>query len=45
MNWFSLARDVTPTKAATDIFNEMASAGKTAVNLGQGREIVQLPFL
>lgn len=43
--WYSLSRTVTPTKAATDIFNEMARDGRSAVNLGQGREIEELNYL
>ena len=44
-NWISLDRDTSPTTASTNLYNAMVAAGAKPVNLGQGREIVELPLL
>jgi aspartate/methionine/tyrosine aminotransferase len=44
-NWIPLDRDASPTTASTNLYNALVSAGAKPVNLGQGREIVELPLL
>jgi aspartate/methionine/tyrosine aminotransferase len=44
-NWISLDRDASPTTASTNLYNALVAAGAKPVNLGQGREIVELPLL
>src|SRR5262245_29049977 len=44
-NWISLDRDASPTTASTTLYNALVAAGAKPVNLGQGREIVELPLL
>jgi aspartate/methionine/tyrosine aminotransferase len=43
--WVSLDRDTSPTTASTNLYNALVAAGARPVNLGQGREIVELPLL
>ena len=44
-NWIPLDRDASPTTASTTLYNALVTAGAKPVNLGQGREIVELPLL
>lgn len=44
-NWIPLDRDTSPTTASTNLYNALVAAGAKPVNLGQGREIVELPLL
>ena len=44
-NWIALDRDASPTTASTNLYNALVAAGAKPVNLGQGREIVELPLL
>ncbi len=44
-NWIPLDRDASPTTASTNLYNALVAAGAKPVNLGQGREIVELPLL
>jgi aspartate/methionine/tyrosine aminotransferase len=44
-HWISLDRDASPTTASTNMYNALLAAGAKPVNLGQGREIVELPLL
>jgi hypothetical protein len=44
-NWISLDRDTSPTTASGNMYNALVAAGAKPVNLGQGREIVELPLL
>ena len=43
--WIPLDRDASPTTASTNLYNALVAAGAKPVNLGQGREIVELPLL
>lgn len=43
--WVALNRGVSPTTASTSLYNSLIAAGAAPVNLGQGREIVELPLL
>jgi aspartate/methionine/tyrosine aminotransferase len=44
-NWIPLERDVSPTTASTNLYNGLVASGARPVNLGQGREIIELPLL
>jgi aspartate/methionine/tyrosine aminotransferase len=44
-NWIPLDRDISPTTASTNLYNGLVAAGAKPINLGQGREIVELPLL
>jgi aspartate/methionine/tyrosine aminotransferase len=44
-NWIPLDRDASPTTASTNLYNALVTGGAKPVNLGQGREIVELPLL
>ena len=44
-NWIPLNRDTSPTTAATNLYNGLIAAHAKPINLGQGREIVELPLL
>ncbi len=43
--WIALDRGISPTTAATNLYNALVGAGAKPANLGQGREIVELPLL
>ena len=44
-NWIPLDRDTSPTTASGNLYNALVAGGAKPVNLGQGREIVELPLL
>ena len=44
-SWIPLDRDASPTTASTNLYNALVAAGAKPVNLGQGREIVELALL
>ena len=43
--WISLDRAQSPTTASTNLYNALIAAGAKPANLGQGREIIELPLL
>jgi aspartate/methionine/tyrosine aminotransferase len=44
-NWIPLDREASPTTASTNLYNALVAAGARPVNLGQGREIVEMSLL